>query len=900
MLKKILILALLLTTGSFTFLSAQGFLHADGDLIVDGDGQPFIIRSIGTGNWMIQEGYMMQTADVAGTQHEFRKKLEQTIGVERTAEFYDFWLENHFAKTDVDSMAAWGFNAVRPALHYKWFTLPVEEEPVPGEQTWLETGFRLTDSLVNWCSENEMYVIFDMHGAPGGQGANADISDYDDTKPSLWESEENKTKLVALWYKIAERYSDNPWVGGYDLINETNWAFPEGNNSQLRAIYERITDSIRMVDQNHIIFIEGNWFANDFSGLTPPWDDNLVYSFHKYWTFNGPGSLDYATWIRDEYNVPLWLGESGENSNTWFTNLIALCEEEQIGWSWWPVKKPGLNNILRVKVNQDYTRLIDSWRGNTAKPGVDEAYAAVMQFAENHRFENCVVQWDVIDAMIRQPHTDEILPYTTVSVTDHIFATDYAFGKNGYAYFDNDTANYHGSTEEYTQWNIGGAYRNDGVDIQRCEDQDTTNGYNVGWIEDGEWLMYIIQNDLERLANVEIRASSGESGGYAQLEANGHVISGHIYLPPTGGWDNWRTTVVEDILLPEGEIRLKVAFPRGGVNFSYLKFSDFRDPTGAAFGPVHSETSRIYNDVKLYLNRSATVKEAQDSDFNIGINNSSVLVSKVSFDSEGRMITLSTDALIAPGDLVTVSYTGDGISHDATALPVFNKMEVINNAAAYSAFPGKIEAEDYYFNAGMELEDCYDEGGGLNTGYASPGDFLEYVIYVSQPGLYQMDNRVALQNGTATVHIAHDLGGSFDDGKTVMFRETGGWQSWQTQPTSVQLPSGKYRLRLSSVSGEFNLNWMEFSLLSNVSTATMGHDLLLFPNPADDYVNIELPSPTDLQGKVTLFNNRGREMWNTLIDSVNCRIDTSNYPAGVYYLVVNDQNRQVSKKLLIN
>ena len=173
MLRKKLILAFLLTTGMFTFLSAQGFLHADGDLIVDGDGQPFIIRSIGTGNWMIQEGYMMQTADVAGTQHEFRKKLEQTIGVERTAEFYDAWLENHFTKTDVDSMAAWGFNAVRPALHYKWFTLPIEEEPVPGEQTWLETGFRLTDSLVNWCSENKMYVIFDMHGAPGGQGANA-------------------------------------------------------------------------------------------------------------------------------------------------------------------------------------------------------------------------------------------------------------------------------------------------------------------------------------------------------------------------------------------------------------------------------------------------------------------------------------------------------------------------------------------------------------------------------------------------------------------------------------------------------------------------------------------------------------------------------------------------------
>ena len=74
-----------------------------------------------------------------------------------------------------------------------------------------------------------MYVILDLHAAPGGQGKNADISDYDDTKPSLWESDENKRKTVALWTKIAERYKDNEWIGGYDLINETNWPLGQAN-----------------------------------------------------------------------------------------------------------------------------------------------------------------------------------------------------------------------------------------------------------------------------------------------------------------------------------------------------------------------------------------------------------------------------------------------------------------------------------------------------------------------------------------------------------------------------------------------------------------------------------------------------------------------------------------------
>ena len=273
----LIIIFLFLTTNAFS----QGFLHTEGKKIVDGNGENYILRGIGTGNWMIQEGYMMQSSGFAGTQHEFRNKLEQTIGEERTEEFYDSWLSNHFRKVDVDSMAAWGFNCVRGAMHYKWFTPPIEEEPVQGEITWIDKGFEMIDSLLDWCEANEMYLVLDLHGAPGGQGKNADISDYDPSKPSLWESELNKEKTVALWRKLAERYANEKWIGGYDLINEVNWTFPEGNNSQLRDLYGRITDAIREVDQNHIIFIEGNWFANDFSGLTPPWDDNMVYSFHK-------------------------------------------------------------------------------------------------------------------------------------------------------------------------------------------------------------------------------------------------------------------------------------------------------------------------------------------------------------------------------------------------------------------------------------------------------------------------------------------------------------------------------------------------------------------------------------------------------------------------------------------
>ena len=60
---------------------------------------------------MLMEGYMMKTEGVAGTQHEIRAKLEELMGEGKTDEFFDYWLENHFTKADVDSIKAWGLTA---------------------------------------------------------------------------------------------------------------------------------------------------------------------------------------------------------------------------------------------------------------------------------------------------------------------------------------------------------------------------------------------------------------------------------------------------------------------------------------------------------------------------------------------------------------------------------------------------------------------------------------------------------------------------------------------------------------------------------------------------------------------------------------------------------------------
>ncbi|MBW3553394.1 MAG: cellulase family glycosylhydrolase [Gemmatimonadetes bacterium] len=563
---------------------AQEFLRASGQRIVDASGEEVILRGMGLGGWMLQEGYMLRTA---GPQHRIEARIEELVGRERKDAFYDAWLANHTRRIDVDSMAAWGFNSIRLPMHYKWFTPPIEEEPVPGEITWREDGFRLIDQLLDWAGANRMYLFLDLHAAPGGQGKNADINDYDPGKPSLWESAANQEKTIALWRRLAERYRDEPWMGGYDLINEPNWGFEdlaedpngcaEAGNAPLWELQRRITAAIREVDRNHLIVLEGNCWGNNYRGLPELWDDNLVVSFHKYWNYNDVASIRHMLDMRATRDVPVWLGESGENSNTWFTNAIALLEAHGIGWAWWPLKKIGVNNPLEIVSPPAYERLRAFWRDEAPRPAGDEAWRALMELTESLKLEHNIIHRDVVDAMIRQPHTTEVLPFTahriTPGATATIAAVDYDLGRQGHAYSDADTANYHVSTgAARTPWNHGGAYRNDGVDIGTDPD-DPEGGHYVGWTETGEWLQYTTEVTDGGLYTVHVEHAAADDGGALSLRVDGETVTERIPLPETGGVHQWIVRPVATVRLPSGRRRLRVVVEKGGFNLKSLRFS---------------------------------------------------------------------------------------------------------------------------------------------------------------------------------------------------------------------------------------------------------------------------------------------------------------------------------------
>jgi hypothetical protein len=107
--------------------------------------------------------------------------------------------------------------------------------------------------------------------------------------------------------------------------------------------------------------------------------------------------------MRDQYNVPLWMGESGENSNQWYREAVKLLENNKIGWAWWTWKKmESGSGVYSIKAPDGYDQLRNYWENGGQKPDTAFAFNVMMQVAENARIENCLLNGEVIRALMQQ------------------------------------------------------------------------------------------------------------------------------------------------------------------------------------------------------------------------------------------------------------------------------------------------------------------------------------------------------------------------------------------------------------------------------------------------------------------------------------------------------------------
>ncbi len=377
------------------------FVTVRGREFVAPDGRVLMLKGINLGNWLLPEGYMFKFKS-ANSPRRIEAVLNQLIGEEAARRFWRRYRDSYVTAEDIAFIRRAGFNSVRVPFNYRLFV--TEEEPRRLEGV----GYEMLDRVVGWCRREGLYVVLDMHGAPGGQtGDNIDDSwGY----PFLFESPEAQELTVRIWRKIAARYAREPAVLGYDLLNEpvAHYFDAARLNPKLEPLYRRVVAGIRTVDKNHIIFLGGAQWDTNFKVFGPPFDKKLAYTFHKYWMEVKQEAVQEYVDFSAKYNVPVWMGESGENTDEWVASFRALLEKNRVGWCFWPYKKLDAASCVASIDKPDGWDSVAAFADNPrttyedvrkARPPREQVERALAAYLEAVRFRNCRVNEGYLRAL---------------------------------------------------------------------------------------------------------------------------------------------------------------------------------------------------------------------------------------------------------------------------------------------------------------------------------------------------------------------------------------------------------------------------------------------------------------------------------------------------------------------
>ncbi len=537
---------LVLAMGCNTQVQEKQFLRTNGQDIVDGNGNKIMLRGVGLGNWLLPEGYMWKFGKEGDRPRKIEKIVSDLIGAEKAAEFWQQFRKYYITEADIARIAELGFNSVRPALNARLFLSEGDNAQ------FIEESFVLIDSLVSWCEKHNLYVIIDMHGAPGGQtGANIDDSPADE--PELFMDVRNQDRLVDLWVKIAKRYSDNPTVAAYDLLNEPlphNTGAAEKYAHLVEPLYRRITAAIRAVDNNHMITLEGVNWSNDWSIFGEPFDDNVFYQFH-YYCWNRPDNLnDISHYIkmRDTLNTPVWVGETGEKGNAIYWATTQYFEANNIGWSFWPWKKMDTRNTP-YSINQpaDWDQIAAYSRGGedaAEKPAADVAQRAFDELIENIKLQNCVYFPDVVNSILRRAPVK-------------IEAENYGHEGYGVSYSVTDTSQ------------RAAVYRvNEPVQIALIEHREDYHLSQQGVVlKEDEWVRYSFGNTGLPSANIVVKAKRTGENATIEVSLNGESESLNF-------GSEWQEMTLSIAKLAAGENALKLAITSGEIWVDWISVGE--------------------------------------------------------------------------------------------------------------------------------------------------------------------------------------------------------------------------------------------------------------------------------------------------------------------------------------
>ncbi len=401
-------LFLLLLLSGISFSQENNFVTTkDKEIIYQG--KPILLKGINLGNWLEPEGYMFKFK-TANSYRLINDVISELIGPADAAKFWQTFRSQYITKEDIKLIKESGLNSVRIPFDYKLFL----SDQHPG--VWFDEGFKLLDNVIAWCKEYNVWAILDLHCAPGGQ--TGDNIDDGYGYPFLFENAQSQDLTAELWKKIADRYKNEPIVLGYDLLNEPIAPFfnTAELNKHLEPVYKKITAAIREVDTNHIIILGGAQWDSNFKIFGKPFDSKSIYTFHKYWSDTTQSVIQEYVDFRDQNNVPVWLGESGENKDQWISSFRSLLERNNIGWCFWPYKKldartcmvsinktPEFDSV--IEFSEKHRESFEDIRKN--RPSNEIIEKALGDYLNNIRLSNCKINKGYLNALGLNPAVEK-------------------------------------------------------------------------------------------------------------------------------------------------------------------------------------------------------------------------------------------------------------------------------------------------------------------------------------------------------------------------------------------------------------------------------------------------------------------------------------------------------------
>ena len=331
----------------------RNFLCTNGRKIVDAQGHPVLLRGVNLGGWLMMEGYLLHSPNRA--EQIFKKDFAAVLGKDALKAFERDFRQSFIQESDFRRIADWGFNCVRLPFNSRL----IEEKPYQYSQE----GLKHLKRAVAWGKKHKVWIILDLHAACGAQ--NCDWHSDSLGSAELWTKRVLQERAFALWKFLADQFKHEDGIAGYDLLNESVVA----DVGILNDFYTRLIKSIRSVDRNHILFVEGNRWAQDLEGLEDFSDDNLSLSIHCYapleFTCNLIPHLRYplkstaGAWDKSRMRQllsgyqkfsqkrsrPIYLGEFGVTGrggfygeDKWVEDMLNCCAELGFHWTYWTYK----------------------------------------------------------------------------------------------------------------------------------------------------------------------------------------------------------------------------------------------------------------------------------------------------------------------------------------------------------------------------------------------------------------------------------------------------------------------------------------------------------------------------------------------------------------------------------